>query len=408
MPWKERRVMSLRIEFVERVEKGEKVAALCREYGVTRTTGHKWLKRYKEAGYGGLEEESRRPKTTPLATAEEVVMAVLEEREAHPRWGPWKLERLLRRRLGDQTPSERTIARILRRAHKVRERRRRRPLSVIDKAPKVQAEMPNDVWSVDFKGWWKALDGMRCEPLTIRDGASRYVLSIVITAPREAAVRQVFEQLFRRHGLPKAIQCDNGAPFIAVHARCGLSRLSAWWVSLGIRVIRSRPGCPQDNGAHERMHADMAGDLQVRPAANTAAQQRALDRWRQEFNHVRPHQALGGKTPAEVYKVTEKRRPKPYAYPRHHLVRKVLPSGKLCFGGESYLLGAPFAGLRIGIEAVDSMHVRAWLHDLDLGLIETLPEVAPAYFEPHASRARRTRKGGPDAHAPSTDAPALL
>lgn len=398
--------MGLKIEFVERVEKGEKIAPLSREYGVTRTTGHKWWKRYKEGGHGALEEQSRRPKTAPLATGEELVMAVIEQREAHPRWGPRKLELLLRRRFGDQTPSERTIARILRRAHKIRERRRRRPLSVVEKAPKVHAQQPNDVWTIDFKGWWRALDGMRCEPLTVRDGASRYVLAAVITAAREQAVRKVFEQLFRRHGLPKAIQCDNGTPFICVRARCGLSRLSAWWISLGIKVIRSRPGCPQDNAGHERMHVDMAGDVQARPAADRAAQQRALDRWRQEFNHVRPHESLAGKTPAEVYKVTEKRRPKPYAYPRHFVVRKVRPNGYVNFGRESYPLGTSFAALSVGIEPVDSMHVRLWLHELDLGLIEIVPEVAPAYFEAPTWPSRRLRKGGSDAHASSNAEPA--
>jgi putative transposase len=393
MPWKERRTMSLKIEFVERVEKGEKIATLGREYGVTRTTGHKWWKRYRESGYAGLEEESRRPKSAPLATAEDLVMAVLQARDAHGRWGPRKLLALLRKRFGDQTPSERTIARILRRAHMVRERRKRRPLSVVDRAPRVQAASPNDVWTVDFKGWWRALNGDRCEPLTIRDGCSRFVLAAVLSATRGEEVRKVFEQLFRRHGLPKAIQCDNGTPFISVRAREGLSTLSAWWISLGIAVIRSRPACPQDNGGHERMHADMAADVQSRPAADREAQQQALDKWRQEFNHVRPHESLAGKTPADVYKVSEKRKPQPYAHPRHFFVRRVTTGGTFRFGGDPCPLGQPFAGLDVGVELVDRLHVRAWLRDVDLGLVETLPQVSPAYYELTARPSRRTRKG---------------
>jgi transposase InsO family protein len=389
MPWKERRTMSLKMEFVERVEKGEKIAPLCREYGVTRTTGHKWWKRYKQGGHAALEEESRRPKTVPLATAEEVVMAVLEQREAHPRWGPRKLEIVLRRRFSDQTPSERTIARILRRAHKVRERRRRRPLSLMDHAPNVQAHAPNDVWSVDFKGWWRALDGGRCEPLTVRDACSRFVLAAMIVSTRGDAVRKVFEQLFRRYGLPKVIQCDNGPPFISVRSRAGLSALSAWWVSQGITLARSRPASPQDNGGHERMHADMAADVQARPATDRATQQRALDRWPQEFNHVRPHEALGGKTPAEVYKVLEKRRPKPYAYPRHFLVRRASTGGTIAFEGDRYPLGLPFAGFPIGLESIDRFHLRAWLQQVDLGLLETVPQVPAAYFDAPTSLARR-------------------
>jgi putative transposase len=396
MPWKERRTMGLKLDFVEKVEKGATIAGACREHGITRTTGHKWWKRYKEGGYAALDDESRRPKSAPLATAEDVVMAVLEARESHSRWGPVKLAQMLHRKLGEQTPSERTIARILKRAHKVRERRKRRPLSVIDHAPEVEAPSPNDIWSVDFKGWWLALNGDRCEPLTIRDACSRFLLAANMCGSRGDDVRSVFEALFRRYGLPKAIQCDNGAPFISSRSRAGLSRLSAWWISLGIAVVRSRPGCPQDNGAHERMHADIAGDLQVRPATDHAAQQRALDRWRQEFNHVRPHQALGGRTPGDVYKVEEKRKPAQYVYPPHLLRRRVTSVGAFSFGGDPCPLGLPFAGLEIGIERFDRFRVRVWLCDVDLGFVDTLPLVSPDYFEtstqPKTTRATKGAK----------------
>ena len=386
--------MGLKLDFVEKVEKGATIAGACREHGITRTTGYKWWKRYKEGGYAALDEQSRRPTSAPLATAEDVVMAVLEARESHARWGPAKLATLLRRRLGDLTPSERTIARILKRAHKVRERRKRRPLSVVDHAPDVLAPSPNDVWSVDFKGWWLALDGTRCEPLTVRDACSRFLLAAVMCGSRGDDVKLVFEQLFRRYGLPKAIRCDNGTPFISSRSRAGLSKLSAWWISLGIAVVRSRPGCPQDNGAHERMHADMAGDLQARPAADHVAQQRALDRWRQEFNHVRPHQALAGKTPAEVYTVEEKRKSVTHVYAAHLLRRHVNVAGNFSFGGDQCPLGLPFAGLEIGIERFDRFRVRAWLCNVDLGLVDTLPLVSADCFEtPTRTATRRTTKG---------------
>jgi putative transposase len=373
--------MGLKVEFVEAVENGATITSACRAHGITRTTGHKWWKRYKEGGYAALDEQSRRPKSAPLATAEDVVMAVLEAREAHARWGPIKLAQLLHRRLGEQTPSERTIARILRRAHLVRERRKRRPLSVIDHAPEIDAPSPNDVWSVDFKGWWLALNGERCEPLTVRDACSRYVLAAIMCGSRGQDVRAVFEQLFRRHGLPKAIRCDNGSPFISSQSRTGLSALSAWWITLGVAVVRSRPGCPQDNGAHERMHADMAAEVQARPAADRTLQQRALDRWRQQFNHVRPHQAHGGRTPADVYKVEEKRKPKVHTYASHLLRRRVTSAGRLSFGGDECPLGLAFAGLEVGIERQDRFHARVWLCNVDLGLIETLPLVSPDCFE---------------------------
>jgi putative transposase len=394
MPWKEHRKMSLKMEFVERVAGGEKIAPLCREFGISRTAGHKWWKRYQEQGYAGLEERSRRPKTSPLATAEELVLATLQARDAHPRWGPRKLYVLLRRRFGDQTPAVRTIARILKRANKVRERRKRAPISVIELAPTVKACAPNDVWTVDFKGWWRVLDGTRCEPLTVRDAYSRFVFTLAASPTTGVAVRAVFEQLFRRYGVPNAIQCDNGPPFISVHSRAGLSALSAWWVSLGIRVVRSRPGCPQDNGGHERMHADVCAEVQADPAETIAAQQKILDRWRQDFNHVRPHEALGGKTPADVYKVAEKRRPTTAAfdYPKRLYVARVNRQGRVRFRHDDCTVGLAFAGLDIGIEVIDAMHVRFWLHDLDLGAFETIPNVDRAVFEqrgaPKPSRRR--------------------
>lgn len=400
--------MSQKQEFVERVAKGEKVAALSREYGVSRETGHKWVKRFKEKGYEGLEEQSRRPKAAPLATAEDLVIATLQAREAHPRWGPIKLHGLLRRRFGDQTPSARTISRILRRANVVRERRKRRPLSVVERAPTALAQAPNDVWTVDFKGWWQTLNGDRCEPLTVRDAYSRFLLAVVVCSAKKRDVRPVFEKLFRRHGLPRAIQCDNGVPFVAVQARAGLSSLSAWWISLGIRLVRSRPGCPQDNGGHERMHSDVRADVQARPAATREEQQRVIDRWRQEFNHVRPHQALGNKTPAEVYKVGEHRRGplKAFAYPKHFYVRRAGSAGFVHFRGDNLMVGAPFRGLTLGIEILDALHVRLWLHDVDLGVVETLPAVDDTCFVP--TTVRKPRKRSATTPLPGEDAAAFM
>lgn len=386
MPWKERRIMSLKIDFVERAQRGEKIAVLCREFGISRTTGHKWVKRFEELGYEGLEEQSRRPKTTPLCTAEDIVIAILKAREKHPTWGPEKLYTLLQRRMADETPSKRTIARVLKRAGKVRERRRRRPLSIIDQAPVVDADAPNDVWTVDFKGWWRARNGERCEPLTVRDGHSRYVLACTLCRATTSAVRNVFEKLFERHGVPKMIQCDNGSPFISTRSRGGLSALSAWWISLGIRIVRSRRACPQDNGAHERMHADIAAEVEISPAANVEAQQRVIDKWRQEFNHVRPHQALSNKTPAEVYKPAERHRPSviEYTYPERFITRRVAPSsGHINFRMGVYFVSESLRGHTIALETIDATHVRAWFHDVDLGVIDVEPEDAKLLVERH-------------------------
>jgi transposase InsO family protein len=379
------------MEFVERAKAGESIAALCREFKISRTTGHKWQKRFETHGYEGLEEQSRRPKSAPLATGEELVLAVLEARDKHARWGPRKLFGLLRRRFGDQTPSERTIARILRRADRVRERRSRRKLSFVDHAPHVLAAEPNEVWTVDFKGWWRSRDGKRCDPLTVRDAFSRFVLSVHLCRATTLAVREVFERLFARHGVPKAIQCDNGEPFVSVRSRGGLSQLSAWWMSLGIRLVRSRPGCPQDNGAHERMHADIAAERQAHPAETRDAQQRELDRWRQEFNHVRPHDALGGKTPAEIFKPAERRRPhvRPFDYPAGVAQARVRRSGELAWCGVHYFLSTSLRGLHVGVQHVDVLHVRVWFREIDLGLVEIAPSVSDAAYDQPTNNKRR-------------------
>jgi putative transposase len=403
MPWKERRVMSMKMEFVEKASRpGARMSRLCREYGISRETGYKWLNRFKKEGYDGLEERSRAPHSSPLQKAEEMVHAVLKAREAHPRWGPKKLHVLLKRRDADDAPAVSTIARILARFGKVRSRRQRRPLSAVERAPEVVANEPNDVWTVDFKGWWKSRDGSRCEPLTIRDAYSRFVLVVkVMPSTAGGPVREVFEQLFRTHGLPKAIQCDNGSPFIAMASRGGLTQLSAFWVSLGLAVVRSRPGKPQDNGAHERTHLDIAGDLELNPAENPAEQQRACDRWKQEFNHVRPHEALGGKVPADLYRRSPRRLrdvPEEFSYPSSWLTRQVdRRGGVISIEGASYFIGTALRGHTVALEQSDGLIHRIWFHTLDLGTIELAPPnriidaAADAVLERFANSSRPAR-----------------
>ena len=368
--------MSKKMEFVERVlEPGAKLAPLCREFGVSRPTGRKWRDRFLEAGAAGLEEESRRPKTSPLAFSEELVAAVLEARDAHPTWGPKKLHEVLRRRFKDKTPSRATVARLLKRFGRIERRRARPRLSVMERAPNVVAKAPNEIWTVDFKGWWVSRDGRRCEPLTVRDALSRYIFTVKLTGTSTEAVMPLFEALFRKHGLPDAIQCDNGPPFVSVQARAGLSRLSAWWVSLGIRIIRSRPGCPQDNGGHERMHRDIASEVERTPAMSVEAQQRIVDKWRQEFNHVRPHEALGGKTPAELYQVSKRRYrgPRPPSYPLHFIVKRVMQNGTFKMDGEAYYVSSSLMRHDIGLEQLDELRWRAWFYNVDCGELEVLP-----------------------------------
>lgn len=279
--------------------------ALCEEYGISAKTGYKWRERFLEHGLAGMAERSRRPRSHADQLAESVVCEMVRLKLAHRHWGPRKIRELYLRRHGTAA-SESSFKRVLERAGMTEPRRRRQRAT---EAGRVwsgrRAQAPNEVWTVDFKGWWYDGKGERCEPLTVRDEHSRYVLELRRLADgRTGTVRLCFERLFERHGLPEAIRSDNGTPFAQARGLLGLSRLSAWWVALGIDLERGRPGHPQDNGGHERLHRDIGVELEPRTAA-----QEALDLWREEFNQERPHEALGMKCPAEVYQPSQR----PYA-----------------------------------------------------------------------------------------------
>jgi putative transposase len=365
--------MSSKMQFIEAASQpGANISQLCREHGVSRQTGHKWLKRFHDRGYWGLGEESRRPRSSPGMTSEAVVKAVLQLRDRHPSWGPRKLAIVLGRDLGDDGPREATIARLLKSAGKVR--RRRPPVRVwhVDGRPHVEAKAPNDLWTIDFKGWWRAKNGERCEPLTVRDAMSRMVLAVVVVSKtRGDVVKRVLERLFQEHGTPLAMLMDNGSPWISTRARGGLTTLSTWLVSLGIRLYRSRPASPQDNGGHERMHRDL-DELRLSPGASRKAQQPLCDKWAMDFNHVRPHEALEDKTPAEVYghplpRPAIERIP---TYPPGYITRRVLANGRIALDGDRVPLGRPFAGQLVGLHYESGLRWRAYFFESDLGTIE--------------------------------------
>jgi putative transposase len=365
--------MSLKLRFVEAGSRpGANISALCAEYGVSRQTGYKWLRRFRDQGYLGLVELSRRPSASPNTSSEEIVQAILDLRNRHPTWGAQKISRVLARTLGADAPAKTTVGRLLRRLGKIRTRRPPVRVWNLESKPLLDVRAPNDLWTIDFKGWWRALNGERCEPLTIRDACSRMVLAVnVVACTRGHVVRRVLERLFRKHGTPKAILMDNGSPWISPQARGGLTRLTVWLVSLGIRLHRSRPGAPQDNGGHERMHKDMV-ELQLSPACSRRAQQAACDRWLIEFNHVRPHDALGGKTPAEVYLLEERCPPKVRipVYPPECLTRRVGSDGKLHLQGDCVRLSKALAGQLVGLKHETGLKWRAYFFEVDLGLIE--------------------------------------
>lgn len=381
MPWPWNRVspMNLREEFVLlALEPRACVAKLCRQYGISRQNGYKWVRRYQEEGVDGLADRSRRPLGSRVQASGEVVLQVLELRQKRG-WGPKKLQEMLRRKLRRRgltaIPSIRTIARIIARAGFVKKRKRLTlPLGRATVAPTPKVEAPNDLWTVDFKGWWRAQDGERCEPLTVRDAHSRYVLrAALLGSTATVVVRPEFQRLFERFGLPKAILSDNGSPFGCTTAPCGLSELSAWWVSLGIEVIHSRPGCPQDNGGHERVHVDML-NLERASAPSRQAQQVLCDEWQREFNHVRPHEALAMKTPAQVYRPRARRQvPKLVAhnYPKNAVLRRVLTNGHFWWHGRSLFLSRSLRGHSIAlVSSLGQRLATIMFHHLALGQLD--------------------------------------
>jgi len=366
--------VNARHEFVlAALEPNANLAELCRAAGISRKTAYKWLRRFRERGVIGLEDMSKRPRGSALKASGEVVMRVLELRGNHPRWGPRKLRVVVARGLApEEVPSERTVARILERAGEIRTRRRPPSKPSLSKVPPDnRAGAPNEIWTVDFKGWWNAKDGARCEPLTVRDAHTRFVLKAkLMTDTGTEPVRAEFLELFEQRGLPQAIQVDNGPPFGSTQARLGMTTLSAWWVALGIRVIRGRPAHPQDNGAHERMHLDMRYDVEDLSAENVKRQQAALDAWRVEFNEVRPHEAIGMKVPADLYASSSKRYsgPRKALYPATMCTRKVTDSGRVRYRGQMLRIGQGYRGYEIGIESLtDPKVVRVHFYELDLG-----------------------------------------
>ena len=362
--------MDEKLRFVFEYERDEQTMVdLCESFGISRETGYVWLRRYRELGIGGLAELNRAARHHPNQTPEEVVQAVLELRAAHMRWGPRKLRRILERdQPGRQWPATSTIGEIVKRAGLViapKKRRRTEPYT----EPLAHANESNRVWCADFKGWFKAGDGARVDPLTITDAWSRYLLRCQAVEKTDTErVRAIFEAAFREHGLPEAIRTDNGAPF-ASRAVGGLSRLAVWWIKLGIVPERIEAGHPEQNGRHERMHRSLKQE--VRKAEDWRTQQRELDRFREDFNQVRPHEALAMQTPASVYKPSMRpypRRIPDIEYPDTMTVRTVHSHGGFRWKKHHVFLSEVLWGERIGLETEDDQIFTVYFAQLPLAL----------------------------------------
>ena len=353
MPWKETCAMDQKVGMVGDYLRGEfSITELSRHFAVSRKTIYKWVGRYKVEGAKGLEEHSRAPGTHPNATAPWVARELVAAKLIHQRWGPKNLLALLWGRYpGVRWPAASTAGEILKRQGLVISRRRRHRTAPYTE-PFGQCKRASDVWSADFKGQFRTGDGILCYPLTVSDSCSRYLLLCHgLIQPTFEEVRPWFEWLFRRYGMPKAIRTDNGPPFASV-ALGGLSKLSAWFISLGIRPERIEPGHPEQNGRHERLHRTLKEATAKPPRADLEKQQRAFDEFLKEYNLERPHEALGQRTPGSIY--TPSLTPYPerlreVEYEPDFIVRRVRSNGEIRWKGKMVYVSEALIGEQVAL-----------------------------------------------------------
>lgn len=356
MPWKKIDLPSQRYELVRQMMAAEvTVVELSKSFGVTRQAAYKWRKRFRSLGAGGLTDRTRRPLRSPHKITARWIRRIRRTRLRHPTWGARNLRWKLVRRFGARgVPSTATISRYLRKLGLARGRRRQRRGPVILRKALHVPSRCHEVWTVDFKGWFRTGDGQRVEPLTVRDLRSRYVLATeLLTSNDVERTRRAFARLFRRHGVPARIRCDNGTPFGGC-GPTGLTRLSAWWIKLGIEVDFITPGRPCENGAHEQFHRIYKAEVARRPAKNLKEQQKLTNQWMAHYNRQRPHQGLAMKTPAEVFEPNRRKlkATRAWTYPRGWERKWVRANGEISINGSRRFVGEAFVRDYVGLKPV--------------------------------------------------------
>jgi putative transposase len=375
MPWRETLVVTeedQRLKFISQVVHKElPMTAACAAAGISRKTGYKWLRRYDDRGGAGLKTRSRAAHRHGRAMAEEVAQLIIGLRHRRRHWGPRKLKAVLQHNHPElKIPAASTIGDLLRRRGLCQARRRR--LRAQPGQPFAQVRGPNDLWCADFKGWFRTADGKRCDPLTISDAYSRFLLECRIVAPSYAQVKVLFERAFRRYGYPRTIRTDNGEPFASA-GTAGLSRLSTEWLKAGIRIERIERGKPQQNGRHERMHRTLKAETSTPPAANAHQQQARFDRFQRYYNQQRPHAALGQTVPAAHYLPSPRRYraqwPDPW-YDADHEVVRVRSDGAIKWNSELIYISEALAGQLVGIAEIDCDRWLVRFAEVELGTID--------------------------------------
>lgn len=374
MPWKESDTMSERMKFVARLLEGERMSDVCREFEISRKTGYKIFERYKKTGLEGLVNQSRSAKRRANQTPQNVVEAVLEVRLTHPTWGAPKIKDYLNKKHSPGViPASSTIHAILARNELIKKQRRGKNLYRSKGTDLQEARQSNEVWCTDFKGQFKLKNDRYCYPLTLSDRYSRYLLMCEgLECIDELECISLFDQAFTEYGLPDRIHSDNGVPF-GSKSHFGISRLSVRWLRLGISIQRSRPGKPQDNGSHERMHRTLKAEATKPPASNFLSQQEVFDDFRNTFNFERPHQAIAGKSPSELYKPSSKIF-KPILeeldYPGDDYSLKVSKCGSINLPSFRIYVGTPFASENLGVKLIDEGIWRIRFMDHELGFFD--------------------------------------
>lgn len=378
MPWKETNVMNEKTQFINAMLKAEKpFKHICADFGISEKTGHKWKKRFYEDGKSGLIEKPRSPDMHPNALPEDTIIDLISLKTAHPFWGAKKIRELYAKAHPEMTiPSLSSVNRILSKANLVKKRKVKPPSADCRRLHQhIQPEDVNDVWAIDFKGWWKS-DGEICEPFTVRDLVSRKILCVKLMKSKTSqAVREVMTDLFKKYGLPKVIRSDNGTPFSSPNGLLSLTCLSAWWITLGIIPDRTEKGTPGQNGSLERMHADIAREIEGKISGGIKANQIVIDEWVKEYNSVRPNEAIGMKTPDEVYKISDRKYTGDYdeiEYPIGISPRKVSGDGFIIVKGIRITIGYSLRGLTVGLKPIDSNSYHVFLSDFLLGTLDTI------------------------------------
>lgn len=395
MSWNKRTVFHQRCDFIQQTRAGNgSVAQLCRRWKISRKTGYKWIKRYRRKGWRGLQNRPPVARKHPQQLGQKWRRRVRQLRRRHRSWGPRKLRHQLQVRHGKAgVPSCATVGRWLRHWNLVGVRRTRRPAGpLVSRPARRPVRAPNELWTADFKGWFRLGDGTRVEPLTVRDGFSRYTLSVHLLRQQNVATTlPVFRRLFRQQGLPGRIRVDNGSPF-GSKGPLGLTRLSAWWTRLGIGVEFGRAGHPEDNAGHEQFHRVLKVETASPPAHTWRGQQRRTQRWVRQYNQERPHEALGMKVPGQVYR----RSPRPWSesraplsYPHGWESRRVKTNGEVSWRGRARFMAEAFAGERIGLK---SRRAGVWRVHFGQQLIGELRDQERGGMRPAVYRPRRRKR----------------